>query len=351
MDFGLSEDQILFQNALEGFLNEHVPVTRVRDIMEREDTADAALVASLAEQGVCGILVPADYGGTGLGLLDAVVAAEQLGAAATPYSFHSAAVMAPLLLEAAGKTDLLGKIADGSLLVSVVDGAPATSGGKLSGSAMFAPDALAADLFVLFCGEGESRQAVLLDAQSAGIRREALMVVDETRRVGELVLDSVSVGPEAVLDVSAKTIDRILDAGRIVLAADAVGGAQRSLDESVKYSLDRKQFERVIGSFQAVKHMCAETYAELEPVRSLMWYAAFAWDEERDDAALVASLLKAEACEMATRAATTCVQVFGGMGFTYECDMHIWFKRAGYDRQVLGGPAELRERAAQLAYG
>lgn len=351
MDFGLSEDQLLFQDALAGFLNEHVPLTRVRDIMEGEDAVDAALVRSLAEQGVCGIMVSADHGGTGSSLLDAVVAAEQLGAAATPYSFHSAAVMAPLLLQAGGKTDVLAKIADGTLLASVVDRVPAVASGKLNGQAMFVPDATMADLFILLCGEGDGRNAIVLDAKMAGLTRETLWTVDETRRVGELSFDDIAISDDAILDVDAAVIDRVLDAGRIMLAADAVGGAQRSLDEAVKYSMDRKQFERVIGSFQAVKHMCAEAYAEIEPVRSLLWYAAFAWDEGRDDAALTAALLKAHASEMATRTASTCVQVFGGMGFTYECDMHIWFKRAGYDRQLLGGPAELRERAAELAYG
>jgi alkylation response protein AidB-like acyl-CoA dehydrogenase len=351
MDFGLSEDQLLFQDALAGFLNEYVPLTRVRDIMESEDAADAALVRSLAEQGVCGIMVSDEHGGTGLGLLDAVVAAEQLGAAATPYNFHSAAVMAPLLLQAAGRTDALAKIADGTLLASVVDRVPPATAGKLNGRVLFAPDATTADLFILLCGEGETRKAIVLDAKTAGLERETLLAVDETRRVGELSFDDVAVSDDAILDIDVAGVDRVLDAGRIMLAADAVGGAQRSLDEAVKYSMDRKQFDRVIGSFQAVKHMCAETYAEIEPVRSLLWYAAFAWDENRDDAALVAALLKAHACEMATRAASTCVQVLGGMGFTYECDMHIWFKRAGYDRQLLGGPAELRERAAELAYG
>jgi len=351
MDFGLSEDQALFSDALEGFLSEHVPIARVRDIMESEAGTDAALIASLAEQGVCGILVPEAQGGTGLGLLEAVVAAERLGAGATPYNFHSAAVMAPVLLDCAGRTELLERIATGEILVSVVDGAPALSDGKLDGRVAFAPDAEAADAFIVICGEGPERRAVLLDANAPGFEIEPLRTVDETRRVGELVFCDVQVGADAVLDVDAATMDRALDAGRIVLAADAVGGAQRLLDEAVKYSLDRKQFDRVIGSFQAVKHMCAETYAEIEPVRSLLWYAAFAWDEDRDDAALVASLLKAQACEVATRAGNTCIQVFGGMGFTYECDMHIWFKRAGYDRQMLGSPSTMRRRAAELAYG
>lgn len=351
MDFGLSEDQALFADALAGFLSEHVPIARVRDIMESDDAVDAALIKSLAGQGVCGIMVPAESGGTGLGMLDGVVAAEQLGAAATPYSFHSAAVMAPLLLQGAGRSELLERIASGAATVSVVEGTPAPVAGKFNGSAMFVPDVATADAFIVLCGEGADRTAVYLDADTRGLAREPLSAVDETRRVGELTFDDIEITAEMELRVDATLIERAVDAGRIALAADAVGVAQRMLDEAVKYSLDRKQFDRVIGSFQAVKHMCAETYAELEPIRSMLWYAAFAWDQGQNDAPLVAALVKAEACEMATRAATTCVQVYGGMGFTYECDMHIWFKRAGYDRQMLGGPAALRARAAELAYG
>jgi alkylation response protein AidB-like acyl-CoA dehydrogenase len=150
------------------------------------------------------------------------------------------------------------------------------------------------------------------------------------------------------LAADAGTIARILDAGRIALAADALGAAECSLERSVAYALERKQFERVIGSFQAVKHMCAETAADIEPLRSLLWYAAFAWDGRRDDAAVTATLLKAHAGEVAVRSTTTTLQVFGGMGFTWECDAHLWFKRAGYDRQMLGGPADMRARAAEL---
>lgn len=352
MDFGLSDDQSLFQQSLRGFLAERVPTERVRSVMESAGGHDAALLAQLGEQGVTGILVPEEYGGTGLGLLDAALAAEELGRAAAPFSFHSAAVLAPLLLAAssdeAKKAEWLPRIAEGKALVSVILAAPSPIAGLLRGNVLFVPDAGTADAFVVQCGSAEAPEFHLLVRGTDGLRAETLATVDDTRRVGEIVFEDVAVGDATRLAIAdgAAVLDRAVDAARAALAADALGAAERSLDEAVKYAMTREQFGRLIGSFQAVKHMCAEVFAEVEPVRSLLWYAAFAWDEKRDDAVAMVALLKSHATEVATEATTTCVQVYGGMGFTYECDMQLWFKRAGYDRQMFGSPTMLRERAA-----
>lgn len=351
MDFGLSDDQNLFQQSLRGFLSDRVPTARVRTIMEGASGHDPALLGQLGEQGVCGILVPAEHGGTGLGLLDAALAAEELGRAAVPFSFHTAAVLAPLLLAAstdtAKKAEWLPRIAEGKALVSVVLGAEALHGNMLRGSVRFVPDAGRADAFVVQSGSADAPEFLLLPRDTPGLRVEALATIDDTRRVGEVWFDDVAVADGLRLHVpdAAAVLDRAVDAARVVLAADALGASERSLEEAVRYAMTREQFGRVIGSFQAVKHMCAEVYADVEPVRSLMWYAAFAWDDGREDAAGMVALLKSHATEVATVATTTCVQVFGGMGFTWECDMQLWFKRAGYDRQMFGSPTMLRERA------
>jgi len=349
MDFGLSDDQALFQQSLRRWLKERVPIERVRTIMGTRSGVDVAVLGELAEQGVNGVLIPEEHAGAGLGLLDAALVAEELGAAVTPLSFHSACVMAPLSLMHGGnaeqKARWLPEIAAGRSIVSFVTNAPSVDDGMLRGNARYVPDAETAAAFVL-CAGGE----LLLVARDApGLTLEKLMTVDDTRRAGELVFDGVRVDPSMRLGADADTLARIVDAGRIALAADALGAAGRSLERAVAYALDRKQFERVIGSFQAVKHMCAETVADIEPLRSLLWYAAFAWDSRHEDAAVTAALLKAHAGEVGVRATTTTLQVFGGMGFTWECDAHLWFKRAGYDRQMLGGPSDMRAHAAALA--
>ncbi len=357
MDFGLSEDQRLFQQALRGYLAEHVPMARVRALMESDDGHDPALVRELGAQGVTGILIRAEEGGVGLGLLDAAVVAEELGRAVTPYSFFSAAVLAPLALSAAGTDEQRARwlhlLGTGETVLSLASPAPAVRGGRLDGTVRFVPDAHVADAFVVVAGNEARPELLLVPRDTPGLSVAALATVDATRRVSELVFDGLSITDAMRMrtDVSALDVERVVDAGRIVLAADALGAAERGLELAVEYAQTRQQFGRSIGSFQAVKHMCAETVAEIEPVRAMLWYAAFAWDERRADAAVTAALLKSHATEVATQALTTCIQVFGGMGFTYECDMHIWFKRAGYDRQALGGPDAMRRRAAVLQFG
>jgi alkylation response protein AidB-like acyl-CoA dehydrogenase len=348
MDFGLSEDQSLFQQTVRRWLAERAPVERVRAIMESRSGTDAALLGELAEQGVTGVLVGEQHGGAGLGLLDAALLAEELGAATLPVSFHTACVMAPLALCAGGSADQQAKwlpeIASGRALVTVATDVKVRRA-TLEGSALPVPDAEAAAAFVVLSDEG----AWLVPRETPGLAVSRLLAVDDTRRIGELTFDGVALADEMRLGCDAAAIARILDAGRIALAADALGAAGRSLERAVAYALDRKQFERVIGSFQAVKHMCAEVAAEIEPLRSLLWYAAFAWDERLPDASRVAALVKAHAGDVGVRATTATLQVFGGMGFTWECDAHLWFKRAGYDRQVLGSPTQMRERAAGLS--
>jgi alkylation response protein AidB-like acyl-CoA dehydrogenase len=140
----------------------------------------------------------------------------------------------------------------------------------------------------------------------------------------------------------------MLDAGRVALAADLLGASERALEKAVRYAGQRVQFGRVIGSFQAVKHLCAEMAAELEPARSLVWYAAYAFDHRPDEASLVAAHAKAHLAEIGTAIVRTATEVYGGYGFTDEGELHLWFKRVGLDRQLLGAPDALRGEAAAL---
>jgi alkylation response protein AidB-like acyl-CoA dehydrogenase len=176
-----------------------------------------------------------------------------------------------------------------------------------------------------------------------------LGTVDETRRVAELAFDGVRPA-EAIggRGGAGGAITRMLDAGRIALAADLLGASDRALALAVDYAKQRRQFGRMIGSFQAVKHMCAEMAAELEPARALLWYAAHAFDAAPEESTLHALLAKSHLADVATRVVRTATEVHGGIGFTDECDLHLWFKRVALDRQLLGGPERLRAQAARL---
>jgi alkylation response protein AidB-like acyl-CoA dehydrogenase len=359
MDFGLSEEQRLLEQTLRRWLEEQVPVARVREIAAREDGADAALWQGLAELGVLGLLVPEAHGGSGLGMLDAALAMESLARAAAPAPFLGSAVLAPVALATAGtdaqRREWLPRLAAGKAQIGVAlgeltgrraDAGLRADGGRLQGRALFALDAGAADAFLVAL---DRDHLALVPADAPGLAATRLATIDRTRRVAELVFDGVGPiewlgGPAGVKNVAA----RVVDAGRVALAADALGAAERALEMAVAYARQRVQFGRPIGSFQAVKHLCAEMTAELEPARALLWYAAHAFDHRPEEATAMAAHAKAHVCEVATWIVRTATEVHGGYGFTDEGDLHLWFKRAGLDRQLLGGPEAVRAEAAAV---
>ena len=349
MDFGLTQPQELLRDSIARFLAQDVGIERVRRAMESESGRDEAIHGQLADQGITGLLIHEGLGGIGLGMQEAGIAAQELGRAAAPVNFHSAYVLAPLLIAGADDGErqaVLEGIAEGRTLVTPILDAP-IGNGRIDGSVLYVPDAAWADAFLL--EDGGSLH--LLDATTAGIEVETLQTVDDTRRVAEVTFSGIDLRAAESLGGSVENTGRAVHAAQIALAADALGAAQKGLHIAVEYARERKQFDRVIGSFQAVKHICAEVLAEVDPVQSLLWHAADAWDGGSDEIDHLAPLLKAHATEVASNAVTMTTQVFGGMGFTHECDMHIFYKRAGYDRQMLGNPTALREEAAAVMHG
>ena len=355
MDFGLSDDQRLLEETVRSFLKDRVPITRVRELREAPCPNDRGIWRELAELGITGILVPEAHGGSGLGLLDAALVSQSLGHAATPAPFLSSAVMVPVALAGVEGSEVggwLGGIAGGELAFGVAvtetfsirEGAGVVlDGGRLRGKALMALDACSADLVLLALG-GDRLAVVRGDA--AGLARTRLPTIDATRCTAELVFDGVA--PEAVFENAGPAIARMLDAGRIALAADALGACESMLAQAVAYAGERRQFDRLIGSFQAVKHLCAEMAAELEPARSLLWYAAHSFDALPAEAPLMACHVLAHVSEIGREIASVSTQVHGGIGWTDEQNLHFWFKRIGVARHLLGGPELLRERAAQL---
>lgn len=357
MDFGLSEEQRLLEDSLRRYLEESCSVARVREITAAGSGTDRELWGGLAELGAAGVIVPEEYGGSGLHLLDAALIAESLGRFVAPTPFLGTSVMATLALLRAGsdpqKKEWLPRFATGDAVAGVAvtesysrreDAGVRASGGSLSGKALFALDAGACDVLLVSSEEGD---LWLVAPDAAGLSVEPLKTIDRTRQIDEVLFDQVE--PLARLGGEAETaLAFVCDAARIVLAADTLGAAECMLEQAVVYAGQREQFGRVIGSFQAVKHLCAEMAASLEPARSLLWYAAHSYDEVPDDAALMATHAKAHLSEVGSSIAKTATEVHGGIGFTDEQNLHFWFKRLGLNRQLLGGPELLRERAATL---
>ena len=359
MDFGLSDEQRLLEETFRDWLAEHAPITRVRELIADDAGYDRALWTEFAELGAAGVLIPERFGGSGLGLLDAVLVAQTLGGAAAPMPFLGSAVLAPIgLLEAgddAQQEALLPGIASGERTVGVAlgevvscreDAGVQLRDGALHGVALMAIDLPGADALLVAAG---ADALLLVAADAPGLAIERLKTVDDTRFTAELVFSGVR--PEAVLgdaQSAARAIARMLDAGRLALAADTLGACDTMLARAVAYAKEREQFGRVIGSFQAVKHMCAEMAAHIEPARSLLWYAAHAFDALPDEAPLMAAHAKALLSEVGRDVATVSTEVHGGIGFTDEQNLHFWFKRIGLDRHLLGGPDLLRANAAEL---
>jgi alkylation response protein AidB-like acyl-CoA dehydrogenase len=353
MEFGLTSDQKMMQESIDRTLERVCPLERVR---KATDGVAPDVLKAIAELGVAGILIPEEFGGLGLALLDAALAAEMLGKHVAPVPFVASAVMAPLAILGAGidaqKKRYLSQLAQGRAVAGVAisehaSGARDKAGiaakaGKLSGKALFVLDFASADFYVVADKFGA---LYVVDAKAKGLERTALPTIDATRAVGELTFDNVDAEPLTGGNPQA-TLDRMIDAGRIMLAADTLGAGMRMIDKAVAYAKERQQFGRVIGSFQAVKHLCAEMVAELEPCRALIWYAAYAFDTFPDQARRMAAHAKAHTAEVGTFVARTATEVHGGMGFTDLLGLHYWFKRIGFDRQALGGPEKARHDAA-----
>ena len=360
MDFGLSDDQQLFQKTLRRFLEEKCPTTRVRAVMDGADGHDTALWQGLVELGVTGLTIPADFGGAGLELLDLALAAEALGRASAPGPFLGNAIATVALVEsddADEKRRWLDRVASGEALLTVAYGEeesrwdPATFAATVKKSAVTGLKPLvpyasqAAALLVAAC-DADGPGLWLVEKGARGVTIEDLSTVDSTRRLSSVTFRET---PAVKLRGGGKALRRSLDAGAVLLAADAFGGAERCLDMTVRYALEREQFGQPIGAFQGVKHQLANVACELEPALSLWWYAAHAFDRIQKESERHAALAKAHLTDLFDRVTREATELHGGIGFTWEYDLHLWFRRAIFDRSFLGEAAFHRERAAILA--
>ena len=355
MDFALSEEQRMLGESIAGYLESSCPLPRVREVAEAGEARADDVWQGLAELGVHGVLIDEAFGGVGLGLLEAALIAETMGAHVAPVPYAASSVMAPVALAEAGsdaqRERWLPQIAAGEavfgLAVTEQIGRRESDGisyanGKLDGTAMFVLDGAHAQRFIVATGDGALH---LVDAAAAKVTQ--LKTIDRTRTVAEVIFNAT---PAEVLPASVDSpepLRKTIDAGRVVLAADTLGAAQVMLEKSVAYAKERRQFNRVIGSFQAVKHMCAEMAAELEPCRSLVWYAAHAYRAIPEEGRAMACHAKAHLAEVGTFVARKSTEVHGGMGITDLLGLHYWFKRIGFNRQLLGAPELVRAEAAR----
>ncbi|HEV7676465.1 MAG TPA: acyl-CoA dehydrogenase family protein [Candidatus Angelobacter sp.] len=355
MQFGLSESQQILKDTARKFFAGESPIAAVRRAMETDTAYDAALWAKLAEQGFTGIIAPEEFGGMGLGKVELVLLMEEAGYALLPGPFFSTVALAGSVIDACGspeqKKKYLGSIAAGQArsTVALVETAGSwdveslkisSAGNKLSGTKLFVTDAAAADFIVVISRDG----VFVVDAKAPGLHVEPMKGMDLARKIYSVEFKNT---PSEALG-NSRGLANALNVATAALCAEMTGGMQRTLELTVAYAKTRKQFGKPIGIFQAVQHLCADMYLETESSRSATYYAAWALEESTADAAASVSVAKMYASDAARNVGNRGIQVHGGMGFTWENDIHLYYRRAKASETMLGDATFHRERIARL---
>src|SRR6266567_1723163 len=355
MQFGLSESQQILKDTARKFFAGECPSAEVRKLMETGTAYDESLWLKLAAQGFTGILVPEEYGGMGLGKVELVLLMEEAGYALLPGPLFSTIALGGAVLEAVGtpeqKKKYLPRIASGDIRATAIlmepgaasDNQIAIAGGKMTGTKLFVTDAAEANFILIVTSSG----VFLADAKAPGIKIGPMKGMDLTRKIYSVKFQNTPV-EKLGASANASALTRALDAATTALAAEMVGGMQRTLELTVAYAKTRKQFGKPIGTFQAVQHMCADMYLETESARSAAYYAAWALEENAPDAAVAVSVAKMYASDACRTVGNRGIQVYGGMGFTWENDLHLYYRRAKASETMLGDATFHRERIARL---
>jgi alkylation response protein AidB-like acyl-CoA dehydrogenase len=376
MDIGFSEEQELLRDTARKFLDSQCDTRFVRRMMATETAVTPEFWGRLAENGWLGITYPEDDGGAGLGLLDLVVLMEEVGRAVMPGPFPATVLLGGAAIAEAGsaaqRREWLPRLASGEAKATLAwtepnarwdaaaIAAPARESGggfTLSGSKMFVPDAHLADVLVVAARtrDGSTMEdgvsLFLVPKGTAGVEVKLLPSIDETRKTCEVRLDNVALPATALLGELHQgwaPLARVVDQAAVALSAEMCGAAQRVLDITVDYAKMRTTFGKPIGSYQGVKHKCADMLIEIENAKSLTYYAAWAVDENDPEAAMAVSMAKAAASDAGRKVCAAGIQLHGGIGMTWEHDLHLYLKRAKADEVALGDATWHRERIARL---
>ena len=385
MNLAFSEEQEELRQAVRRFLGDKSPESEVRRLMATAEGYDVAVWRQMAEQlGLQSLAIPEAYGGAGFGFVELVIVMEEMGAALMCAPFFSSAVLAASALltsdDEAAKARWLPGIASGETIATLaltedtgrweLDAVEATAsaspasaspasasasapgesegaGWTLNGHKSFVLDGLVATLVLVVARAGDGLGLFAVEGEAPGLARTPLSTMDQTRKQARLEFSNTPGQLIGAAGKAAPGITKTLQLAAVALAAEQVGGAQHCLDSSVEYAKTRIQFGRPIGSFQAIKHKCADLLLEVESARSAAYYAGWAAAEDSGELPLMASLAKSYCSETYFHAAAENIQIHGGIGFTWEHDAHLYFKRAKSSELLFGDPAYHRELLAQ----
>ncbi|MEM7092852.1 MAG: acyl-CoA dehydrogenase family protein [Actinomycetota bacterium] len=367
MNFAFTEEQDQLREFVRSFLEDKSSEEAVRELMETDDGYDQAVWSQMAEQmGLQALIIPEEHGGQGFGYVELIIVLEEMGRSLLCAPFFSSVVLAANTLMQSGDDAAMAAhlpgIASGETIATLAlaeesgkwnaDGIAMQASGSgdswtLSGTKMYVLDGHTAGLILVAARTDAGVSLFAVDGGADGLSREALATMDQTRKQARLTFDNTPATLVGTDGGGWDTLETVLDLAAVGLAAEQVGGAQMCLDMAVEYAKVRVQFGRPIGSFQAIKHKCADMLLEVESAKSAAYYAGWAASEMNDELPSVASLAKAYCSEAYFHAAAENIQIHGGIGFTWEHPAHLYFKRAKSSELLFGDPTYHRELLAQ----
>jgi alkylation response protein AidB-like acyl-CoA dehydrogenase len=366
MNFAFTEEQEQLRQFVRSFLEDKSAEAAVREQMDTEQGYDPAVWSQMAEQlGLQSLIIPEEFGGQGFTFVELGVVLEEMGRALLCAPFFSGVLASCALLQSgddAAKSAHLPGIASGETIATLafteengrwdeagitMEASSSGDGHTLSGVKSFVLDGHTANLIIVAARTGAGVSLFAVDGDASGLSREALSTMDQTRKQAKLTFDNTPATLIGTDGAGWDTMSSVLDLGAVALAAEQVGGAQFVLEMAVQYAKDRVQFGRPIGSFQAIKHKCADMLLEVESAKSAAYYGLWCAAEMNDELPSVASLAKSYCSEAYFHAAAENIQIHGGIGFTWEHPAHLYFKRAKSSELMFGDPAYHREQLAQ----
>ncbi|MDI3339434.1 MAG: acyl-CoA dehydrogenase family protein [Sphaerobacter sp.] len=372
MDFEFSQDQMALRELARELLTERCTSAHVRAMMEDPAGYDPALYRQMGDMSLLGLAIPEQYGGSGLGMVEQAIVLEEMGRVAYPGPFVAGVVLAATGIQASGDEAAMARylpcLATGELTMSfalledaigwgpevvAMRAVPAGDGFVLSGTKRFVPFGATADVILVVASTGDGPGDVSLFAvprETPGLTVEPYGMFDLNAKTCALHFDAVRLPGDALigdLNGGAAALDAVVQRGAVAACAEMLGCARKSLEMSVAYAKVRKQFGQPIGSFQAIKHKCAEMLEATENAHSATYYAAWALDAGAPDARLAVSVAKSFVNEAARKVCGEAIQVHGGIGFTWEYDLHLYFKRAKHLEPLWGDTAWHRERVLE----
>jgi alkylation response protein AidB-like acyl-CoA dehydrogenase len=361
-DFAFTEEQDALRETVRRFCDERSPSSEVRRLMDTTEGFDPDVWKQLsAELGLTGMHIAEDEGGSGFTFVELTIALEEMGRALLCAPFFSSICLAANAIRNVGTEEqrkaLLPAIASGDLRAALAFTEPGgewtldgitmeANGTRLTGTKTYVIDGHTADLLVVAARDKGGISFFTVPAESKGLTRTPLETLDMTRKQAEITFDDVDAAPLGEPGQAGDALTKTLQQAAVCLAAESVGGSEKTMDMAVQYAKDRHQFGRPIGSFQAIKHKCADMLLRLESAKSAAYYAAWAATEDNEELGVAASLAKAYCTESYFTNSRENIQVHGGIGFTYEHDCHLFYRRAKSAELYLGDPNFHRELIA-----